>query len=223
MDSGNKVLVTGGTGYIGQRLLARLIQKNRQVTVVVRKGSESKIPAGCLGFTADVRDGSTYADPVTREHTFVQLVGVPHPSPSKAQHFLDVDRKSAMEAIRVAREKNVMHFIYLSVAHPAPVMKAYIAVREECEQEIRRSGLNATILRPWYVLGPGHYWPYALKPLYWLAERIPATAGGAKRLGLVTIDEMVEALVPAVERPARGIAILEPAAIRTPARPITPG
>jgi hypothetical protein len=29
---------------------------------------------------------------------------------------------------------------------------------------IGQSGLNTTILRPWYVLGPGHYWPYLLKP-----------------------------------------------------------
>ena len=216
MDLSRKVIVTGGTGYIGRRLVPKLIQENRQVTVVVRKGSESKVPPGCVGFTANVLDGDTYADRVTSEHTFVQLVGVPHPSPAKAQQFLDIDRKSAMEAIRVAREKNLKHFIYMSVAHPAPVMKAYIAVREECEQEIRRSGLNATILRPWYVLGPGHFWPYALKPLYWLAERIPATAAGAKRLGLVTRDEMVAALVRAVEYPARGIEIVEPPAISNP-------
>jgi uncharacterized protein YbjT (DUF2867 family) len=29
--------------------------------------------------------------------------------------------------------------------------------RTRCEEMIRESGLNATILRPWYVLGPGHY------------------------------------------------------------------
>jgi len=45
-------------------------------------------------------------------------------------------------------------------------MKAYIAVREECEEIIQESGLNATILRPWYVLGPGHRWPYMLLPMY---------------------------------------------------------
>lgn len=219
MDTRSKVFVTGGTGYIGQRLVPQLIRENFQLTVAVRKGSELKVPLGCLGLTTDVLDGSTYADRLTAEHTFVHLVGVPHPSPAKSQQFIDIDRKSAMEAIRVAREKNVMHFVYVSVAHPAPVMKAYIAVREECEQEIRRSGLNATILRPWYVLGPGHYWPYALKPLYWLAERIPATATGAKRLGLVTVDEMVQALIRAVEYPARGVEVIEPPGIRTPLLP----
>src|SRR5437762_2792671 len=41
----------------------------------------------------------------------------------------------------------------VSVAHPAPAMKAYIEVRTRCEELIRTSGLHATILRPWYSAG----------------------------------------------------------------------
>jgi uncharacterized protein YbjT (DUF2867 family) len=63
---------------------------------------------------------------------------------------------------------------------PAPAMKAYIAVRQECEQIIQQSGLNATILRPWYVLGPGHRWPQMLLPMYWLMERIPPPRANAR-------------------------------------------
>ena len=50
--------------------------------------------------------------------------------------------------------------------------------------------MNATVLRPWYVLGPGHRWPLALVPFYKLAEHIPATAEGARRLGLLRLSEM---------------------------------
>ena len=46
-------------------------------------------------------------------------------------------------------------------------------MRSEGEALIRAAGLNATILRPWYVLGPGHRWPVVLIPAYWLAERLP--------------------------------------------------
>jgi uncharacterized protein YbjT (DUF2867 family) len=93
-------------------------------------------------------------------------------------------------------------------------MKAYIAVRTECENLIRNSGLKATILRPWYVLGPGHRWPYALLPLYWLFERLPATREGAQRLGLVTLEQMLAALTNAVDHPREGQRILGVPAIR---------
>ncbi len=62
-------------------------------------------------------------------------------------------------------------------------------------------------LRPWYVLGPGHRRPYALLPLYRVLEALPATREGARRLGLVTLDQMVAALVGAVENPAEEVRV----------------
>jgi ABC-type transport system involved in cytochrome c biogenesis permease subunit len=64
------------------------------------------------------------------------------------------------------------------------------------------------------VLGPGHRWPYVLLPAYWLFERFPPTSEGARRLGLVTLAQMVAALVHAVENPVRGIRIVGVPGIR---------
>jgi hypothetical protein len=64
------------------------------------------------------------------------------------------------------------------------------------------------------VLGPGHRWPYALVPLYWVAERLPSTRENARRLGLVTIAQMVGALVRAVENPTAGVRVVEVPGIR---------
>src|SRR5262249_37344878 len=156
------------------------------------------LPKSCQVVIGDALDASTYREHVTDEHTFVQLVGVPHPNPKKAQEFVEIDGRSAREAVKAAREARVAHFVYVSVAHPAPVMKAYIEVRSGCEDLIREAGLRATILRPWYVLGPGHRWPLALIPFYRIAERVPRFAEGARRLGLVSLQDMVGALVRAV-------------------------
>jgi nucleoside-diphosphate-sugar epimerase len=97
-------------------------------------------------------------------------------------------------------------------------MKTYIAVRAECEEMIRQRGLNATILRPWYVLGPGHRWPHALIPLYWALEKFPLTREGAQRLGLVSLDQMIAALVRAVESPVSGVRLIGVPAIRAAAK-----
>ena len=94
-------------------------------------------------------------------------------------------------------------------------MKSYIAVRAECEAALRNSGMNTTVVRPWYVLGPGHRWPYVLLPMYWLCERIPSTRDGARRLGPVTLDHMVCVLVSAVENPSVGTRFVEVPQIRT--------
>ena len=208
------VFVTGGTGYLGRPLITELLSRGHQVRALARPGSESKLPEGCEVVPGDALDGSTYNQKIQPADTFVQLVGVPHPSPAKAAQFRSVDLVSGRAAIKAAPGAGIQHFVYLSVAHPAPVMKAYIEVRAECETRLRESGMNATILRPWYVLGEGHRWPYALIPMYWLFERISLTRDGARRLGLVTLEQMKWALVHAIENPCPGVRVLEVPQIR---------
>jgi uncharacterized protein YbjT (DUF2867 family) len=208
------VFITGGTGYLGRPLIADLTKRGHAVRALVREGSQGKLPPGCQPVLGNALEGSSYAAQIRPADTFVQLVGVPHPSPAKAAQFRRVDLVSASGAIRAAAETGIKHFIYLSVAQPAPMMKAYVQVRAECESMIRGSGLNATMLRPWYVLGPGHRWPYALLPMYWLMERLPGTRDGARRLGLVTLEQMKCALVNAVENPCQGTRIMDVPQIR---------
>src|SRR6185503_9751546 len=105
-------------------------------------------------------------------------VGTPHPSPAKAAEFQSVDLASARAAVAAATRARVAHFVYLSVAQPAPMMHAYVAARAEGEQELARSGLTASVLRPWYVLGPGHRWPIVLVPFYALAGCLPPVREG---------------------------------------------
>ena len=52
-----------------------------------------------------------------------------------------------------------------------------------------RCGAECDRARPWYVLGPGHRWPYLLLPIYKFAELIPKTRKGALRLGLVEVND----------------------------------
>jgi uncharacterized protein YbjT (DUF2867 family) len=208
------VFVTGGTGYLGRPLIGQLLARGCAVLALVRAGSEHKLPPGCTPVFGDALDADSYADKIQPADTFVQLVGVAHPSPAKGKEFRRVDFISACGAIDAASKAGVKHFVYLSVAHPAPMMKSYIEVRSECEQVLRKSGMNATILRPWYVLGPGHHWPYAIVPLYWLFGALPPTRASAQRLGLVTLAQMTLALADAVENLPTGVRVVEVPEIR---------
>ncbi len=145
----HSVFVTGGTGYIGSRLIPLLRKRSYQIKALVRAGSETKLPAGATGVIGDALKFDSYTEQVRGADTFVHLIGVPHPSPAKAKQFREIDLVSIQVAIKAAREAGVQHFVYLSVAHPAPVMKDFIEVRSAGEQMIRESGINATFVRPW--------------------------------------------------------------------------
>jgi uncharacterized protein YbjT (DUF2867 family) len=210
----SQVFVTGGTGYLGRRLIPALLERGHQIQALVRAGSEGKLAPGCSAVVANALDADSYARRVPPSDTLVQLVGTPKPSPRKAQQFRDVDFTSGMAAVAAAKQEGVRHLVYVSVAHPAPLMQAYIQPRVEIEEAIHSNGLNATILRPWYVLGPGHRWPYLILPGYWIMGLIPSKREAVQRLGLVTLKQMIAALVGAVENPAQGIKIVEVPDIR---------
>jgi uncharacterized protein YbjT (DUF2867 family) len=199
------VFLTGGTGYMGSHLIPLLLARGHKIRALARKGSEVKLPAGCEIASGNALEKESFASQVQPSDTYVQLVGVAHPSPSKGERFRTIDLVSVRASVAAAAAAKIQHFIYVSVAQPAPMMRDYIAVRAEGESLLRASGMNATVLRPWYVLGPGHRWPYFLLPAYWICERFPPTREGARRLGFVTLNQMLAALVHAVENPAVGI------------------
>jgi NAD(P)H-binding len=120
------IFVTGGTGYIGSRLIPLLLQRGHHVRALVREGSESKLSPGCTAVIGNALDKTTFVDRIQPADTFVQL----------------------------------------------------------------------------------------MIPVYWLMERLPGTRESARRLGLVTIHQMLATLLGAVENPAVGIRIMEVAQIR---------
>jgi uncharacterized protein YbjT (DUF2867 family) len=195
------VFVTGGTGYVGQRLVPALLRRGHRVRVLARPASASRVTPGAIAVIGNALDASSYAHTLIPGETLLHLVGTPHPSPVKAAQFRRVDLPSIEAAADAAQRAAIGHLVYVSVAHPAPVMKAYIDVRITGETLLANSRLTATILRPWYVLGPGHWWPAMLLPIYAAATLVPSMREGAQRLGLVTIRQMVDALVSAVEHP----------------------
>jgi uncharacterized protein YbjT (DUF2867 family) len=195
------VFVTGGTGYIGTRLLSALATRGHSARALVRPGSAGGLPDRVEAVVGDALDAASFATSLHPDETLVHLVGTPHPNPSKALEFERVDLASIRASVAAAKVAGTAHLVYVSVAHPAPAMHAYVAARVAGEAAVGEANLTATILRPWYVLGPGHRWPLALLPFYALAELLPPTRETARRLGLVSVAQMVSALVAAVESP----------------------
>ena len=208
------VFVTGGTGFMGRQLISLLLQRGHRVKALVREASQQRLPPGAEAVIGDPLSAASIAPHVAPAHTFVQLVGVAHPNPSKANEFRTIDQTAGCAGAEAATCSGVTHFVYVSVAQPAPVMKAYIAARSAVEARIYQLGLGATIVRPWYVLGPGRRWPLLLKPFYAFLSLFPRTRASANRLGLVTHEQMIAALINAIENPSQGIRIVEVPQIR---------
>src|SRR5687768_199395 len=98
------VFIAGGTGFIGRHV----------IPVLVRAGSEHKLPLGCDLVTGNPLDRRTFADRIGDADTYVHLIGVPSPSPAKADQFFKFDLPAAREAIDAAAEARMRHFVFAS-------------------------------------------------------------------------------------------------------------
>jgi nucleoside-diphosphate-sugar epimerase len=204
------IFITGGTGYIGRRLISALLNRGHHVIALVRKGSEHKVPHGAKCIVGSPFAATTFLEHIPAGAVFIQLVGVAHPSPKKAHQFKDIDLRSVKVSADAAEKAKVNQFIYLSVAMtPSKLMKAYQQARKEGEKYCLSRSFNCTFIRPWYVLGPGHWWPLILLPFYGLAELIPSWRTKARGMALVRIGQVIRTLVNAVESQPLPIRIIE--------------
>jgi nucleoside-diphosphate-sugar epimerase len=195
------IFITGGTGYIGTRLIKVLLaDRHFHIKALVRKGSENKLPRGCEIIFGNALDAASYQNNISPANIFVHLIGVAHPSPSKKEQFKKIDLVSVQEAAKAATAAGIEHFVYLSVAmYPTNIMKDFQQVRAEGERILSEQSFVCSFIRPWYVLGPGHWWPLLLKPFYFIAKFIPSKREAAKQLDTITIKQMIDTLVHAVK------------------------
>jgi len=205
------VFITGGTGYIGKRLIKILLDEGFDVTALVRPQSLQKLPVGCTPVVADAFDASSYVNAIPEGSIFIHLLGVSHPGPKKKLLFFSVDLASLKVSVAAAKQAKAKHFVYMSVAqYPTKVMGDYQEARRQGEQEIIASGIPSTFIRPWYVVGPGHYWPLLFNPVFKLLELIPSTSVQARSLALVSLKQMLLTLKKAVSSaPETGNTVIE--------------
>jgi uncharacterized protein YbjT (DUF2867 family) len=141
------ILVAGGTGTLGRRVVQLLVGDGEQVRVLTRRRERaSALPDGVEVVTGDIRSASDVAAAVRGCDTVVSavhgFVGAGRPSPEL------VDRDGNAVLIRAAKDANVARFVLMSVHgaradHPMSLHRA----KHAAEEELRRSGVPFTIVR----------------------------------------------------------------------------
>lgn len=211
----DRVVIAGSTGFIGRAVVRALLDHGIQVTVIMRPGTEHRTPPGTTPLVADPLDHSTFVDAIRGFDAFIQLIGTPSPNPAKVEEFRRIDGGAGKEGALACTAAGIGQYIYLSVPLDLPIMTSYVAVRAEVEALIRELGLHATIIRPFYVLGPGRRWPYLVMPLLWLSRIVPGLAQRTRSMIFNTRDQVVHAIVHAVLHPPTGVDVIDGRKLKT--------
>lgn len=161
MSTINTVAVTGGTGFVGRRIVAELLRRGYTVKALVRDAAEAaeKLPASkALKLVeGDVLDRGAPASLVEGAQAVVHLIGIireKRDSGRRAQTFQGMHVDATRAVLQAAGDAGVARYVHMSAMGVAPDSKAeYARTKYEAEQIVRRSGLDWTIFRPSLIHG----------------------------------------------------------------------
>jgi uncharacterized protein YbjT (DUF2867 family) len=156
-----RVLVTGGTGFIGRNVVDRLLADGvTDIAVTTRDPARRDPWQGRVRLEqAFAGDALSLGKAMTGIDVVVHAIQFPnHPveDPSKGRTYLEVDGRGTEIAARVARTLGVRRFVYLSGAGAGEGRREpWFQAKDRAEKAVRESGMEYSLLRPSWIYGPG--------------------------------------------------------------------
>ena len=184
------ILVTGGTGFIGRHLVARLAEGGQQIRVAARGSRKADLPEGVEQARADVVTGEGLAHALAGVEAVANLAGII--VAKGAQTFDAVIRGGTVNLVREAEKAGVKKLVYVSAIGAAPDPKfPYWHAKWEAEQAVISSSLNYTILRPSLLFGPEDDFFNRLARLIKQAPVVPIAGNGRTRFQPIWVEDVV--------------------------------
>ena len=197
------VLVTGGTGFVGPRVVHALRARELPVRALVRSAARaSRLKAwGVELVEGDVTDPSSLAAAVAGADVVVHLVAIIKGRPAD---FERVMVQGTQQLAAAARDAGVRRFILMSALGVDERTKdavPYFGAKWEMEAAVRRSELEHVIFRPSFVFGrDGGVLPTFVR-LARFAPVTPIVGAGTQRLQPIWVDDVGEYFARAVDLP----------------------
>jgi NADH dehydrogenase len=198
-----KVLVTGGTGFVGSRIVHALRAEGRDVRALVRR-PESGAHLANLGVelsTGDVTNPASVnaaADGCTH---VVHLVAI---LTGKPQDFERVMTQGTRNVIAAAKAAGSERFILMSALGTTVTTKdavPYFGAKWGMEQDTIMSGLEYTIFRPSFVFGRGGALATFMKQVRY-SPVVTVIGSGKQRIQPIWIGDVAEHFARALDTPA---------------------
>jgi len=197
------IALTGATGYVGSRVVRKLLRREHDVRALVRRPDRAG-PLEDLGVelvAGDLNDAGALAALVAGAGAVVHLVGII--VEARGQTFEVVHVAGTRALLAAANDAGVPLMVHMSTlgARSEPEATRFHRSRWQAEEAVRSSGLPHAILRPSLIAGPGNAALKTMVDMIRLSPVVPVIGNGRYELQPVWVEDVAEAFALAVERP----------------------
>ncbi|MBW4719431.1 SDR family oxidoreductase [Saccharothrix obliqua] len=194
-----RCLVTGATGYLGGRLVPRLLAEGHEVRCLVRDPAKLRdVPWAdrVEVVRGDVLDPATLTAATAGVDVVHYLV-----HSLRDKDFADADRRAAEHTARAAAQAGVRRVVYLGGLHPSGPLSPHLASRTEVGDVFLASEVPAVVFQAAVVIGSGSA---SFEMLRYLTERLPVMVTPRwvhNRVQPIAVRDVLRYLVEAVGLP----------------------
>jgi NADH dehydrogenase len=153
-----KILITGGTGFVGTALRRAVKDDGHDVRLLVRAGSVDKVDRreGFDVLAGDALDTHACMRAMDGVDAVVHLIGIRREHPEDGLTYEAMHTSATYAVAEAARRCGVARFIHMSsLGARADAPSRYHRTKWESEEIVRKSGMRYTIFRPSIMFGPG--------------------------------------------------------------------
>ncbi len=202
-----RVLVAGGTGFIGRRVVDELRKTGRHRLVVMTRDPARSRPVEDVEYVrGDVSDAASLEEATRGIEAVVHCVQFPnHPveSPSRGWTYEKVDGEGTERMVAACKENGVRRFVYLSGAGVRPGRtESWFKAKERAERAVMQSGMEYVIIRPSWIYGPDDRSMNKFVTFVKLLPVVPVIGSGQEQVQPVSVFDVAAVVARAVDEPA---------------------
>jgi uncharacterized protein YbjT (DUF2867 family) len=196
-----KVLVTGGTGFIGPYVVRALVEAGHTVRVLEHKaGSSAGLPSQDA-VVGSMTDAESLRRAAEGQEAVVHLVAIINGKPRDFEAIMEQGTRDLLAAAKEAGVQRFVHMSALGVGEDTKDLVPYYKAKWQMEQDVKASGLEHVIFRPSFVFGRDGGALGRFKKIAKLAPVTPIVGSGTQRIQPIWVEDVAAHFAEGLVRP----------------------